>query len=145
MTVANKPKRLEVCTSLLARNKQEPLLYRIVTCDEKWVPYDNRKRSAQWLSKAQPAGRHPKPHLHTKKIKNETHKLASIAQKFNEPQSSIELVAEEQNGTLQYLDVKCFNRNNVIERKYSQNEKKRLMPASISVLITRRVHLETWP
>ena len=44
-----KERRYEVSSSLLLRNKNDPFLYRVVTCDEKWVLYDNRRRSAQWL------------------------------------------------------------------------------------------------
>ncbi|EFN65803.1 Histone-lysine N-methyltransferase SETMAR, partial [Camponotus floridanus] len=40
---AQKQRRLEACLSLLSRNKTEPFLHRIVTCDEKWIMYDNRK------------------------------------------------------------------------------------------------------
>lgn len=43
LTTANKTRHLEICTSLLARNKEEPLLHRIIICNEKWVLYDNWK------------------------------------------------------------------------------------------------------
>lgn len=63
-----KYQRLEVCSSLLLRNNHERFIDRIVTCDEKWVLYDNRKRSAQWLDIGQPPKRVPKPQLHQKKV-----------------------------------------------------------------------------
>ena len=60
--------RLEVCSSLLLRNKNDPFLKRIFTCDEKWILHDNRRRSAQWLDKDEPPRSMPKPNLHLKKI-----------------------------------------------------------------------------
>ncbi|XGW15070.1 hypothetical protein V3C99_000951 [Haemonchus contortus] len=47
-------KRFEVSSSLLIRNDAEPFLHRIVACDEKWVLYDNRERSAQWVGVDEP-------------------------------------------------------------------------------------------
>ena len=63
-----KKRRYEVSSSLLLRNKNDPFLDRVVTCDEKWVLYDNRRRSAQRWD-ADEAPRHfPKPELHQKKV-----------------------------------------------------------------------------
>uniref|UniRef100_A0A7I4YDJ6 Histone-lysine N-methyltransferase SETMAR n=1 Tax=Haemonchus contortus TaxID=6289 RepID=A0A7I4YDJ6_HAECO len=47
-------KRFEVSSSLLIRNDAEPFLHCIVTCDEKWILYDNRERSAQWVGVYEP-------------------------------------------------------------------------------------------
>ena len=44
-------KRFNACFFWLSQNKEEPFLHRIVTCDEKWVIYDNPKRLASWLDK----------------------------------------------------------------------------------------------
>ena len=55
-------------SSFLLRNKNDLFLDRVVTCDEKWVLYDNRQRPAKWLD-ADEAPRHfPKPELHQKKV-----------------------------------------------------------------------------
>ncbi|GFV60675.1 histone-lysine N-methyltransferase SETMAR [Trichonephila clavipes] len=40
---------------------------RLITADEKWVPYDNLKRKRQWLSPNEPPRRAAKPSLHPKK------------------------------------------------------------------------------
>ncbi|KAF2345332.1 Transposase type 1 [Trinorchestia longiramus] len=53
---------------LSLRNTNDPFLDRIVTCDEKWVLYDNRKRSGQWLDRDEPPKHFPKLMLHQKRI-----------------------------------------------------------------------------
>lgn len=63
-----KTNRLQACLSLLLRQKAEPFLQRIVTCDEKWIRFDNRKRSSQWLDKDEAPRPCPKPNVHQKKI-----------------------------------------------------------------------------
>lgn len=63
-----KNRRFEVSSALLLRNKNDPFLDRIVTCDEKWILYDNRRRSAQWLDHDEAPKHFPKPKLHQKKV-----------------------------------------------------------------------------
>jgi histone-lysine N-methyltransferase SETMAR len=43
-------------------------LDRIITCDEKWILYDNRQRSAQWLNRDEAPKHMLKPSLHPKKV-----------------------------------------------------------------------------
>ncbi|KAF2355667.1 Transposase type 1 [Trinorchestia longiramus] len=64
----SKIRRFEVCSMLSLCNTNDPFLNRIVTCDEKWVLYNNRKRSGQWLDRDEPPKHFPKPMLHQKKI-----------------------------------------------------------------------------
>lgn len=63
-----KNRRFKVSSSLFLRNKNDPFLNRIVTCDEKWILYDNRRRSAQWLDHDEAPKHFPKPKLHQKKV-----------------------------------------------------------------------------
>ncbi|EYC00226.1 hypothetical protein Y032_0117g680 [Ancylostoma ceylanicum] len=60
-------RRYQISSELLLRNKNDPFLDRIVTCDEKWILYDNRKRSSQWLDRDEPPKQFPKKKLHEKK------------------------------------------------------------------------------
>lgn len=68
LTEANRQTRVDCCVTLLNRHNNEGILNRIITCDEKWVLYDNRKRSAQWLDPGQPAKSCPKRKLTPKKL-----------------------------------------------------------------------------
>ena len=61
-------KRCDACVSLLSRNKGEPFLRRIVTCDEKWILYDNLKRSASWLDRVEAPKHIRKPSIHQRKL-----------------------------------------------------------------------------
>jgi len=64
----NKDQRRTICTSLLCRQRSDPFLTRIVTGDEKWVLYNNNKRTRQWLSPNQVPVPCPKPSLSLKKV-----------------------------------------------------------------------------
>ncbi|XP_025154763.1 histone-lysine N-methyltransferase SETMAR-like [Harpegnathos saltator] len=68
LTERHKLRRMEINSSLLSRHNNEGILNRIVTCDEKWVLYDNRRRSAQWLDADQAPKHMPKPSLHPRKV-----------------------------------------------------------------------------
>ena len=60
-------KRYDPCF-LVSRNKEEPFLHPIVTFGEKWILYDNRKRSASWLDKVKAPKHSPKLNIHQKKL-----------------------------------------------------------------------------
>jgi [histone H3]-lysine36 N-dimethyltransferase SETMAR len=64
----NKNQRLSICSSLLLRYEKDPFLERIITCDEKWILYDNSRRLGEWLDKATPPGKIPKKDINSKKI-----------------------------------------------------------------------------
>uniref|UniRef100_A0A0K0FJ11 Histone-lysine N-methyltransferase SETMAR (inferred by orthology to a human protein) n=1 Tax=Strongyloides venezuelensis TaxID=75913 RepID=A0A0K0FJ11_STRVS len=68
LTEKQKNSRLEICSSLLLRNKNDSFLDRIVTCGEKWILYDNRKRTGQWLDKDEAPKQFPKPQITPKKV-----------------------------------------------------------------------------
>ena len=49
LTTNQKNHRFEVSSSLILCNNKEPFLDQIVTCNEKWLSYNNRWSPAQWL------------------------------------------------------------------------------------------------
>ena len=54
-------------SSLTVCNKEQ-FLDQIVTCDEKWILYDNRRQPAQWLDQEEATQHFPKPNLHQKQV-----------------------------------------------------------------------------
>ncbi|KAL0842120.1 hypothetical protein ABMA28_014298 [Loxostege sticticalis] len=60
--------RVDCCITLLNRHNNEGILNRIITCDKKWILYDNRKRSSQWLNPGDPAKSCAKRKLTQKKL-----------------------------------------------------------------------------
>lgn len=56
LTTAQKQKRFDACSRLFERYSNDQLdLEQIVTCDEKWVAFDNPHRQNVWLSPGQPS------------------------------------------------------------------------------------------
>jgi len=53
---------------LLNRNESNLFLSRIITCDKKWILYDNRKRPAEWIDRDSSPRYFPKQSLHPKKV-----------------------------------------------------------------------------
>lgn len=68
LTEDNKLTRLSICNSLLARIANDPFVDRIITCDEKWVEYDNSRRSGQWVERGLAPGMTPMKDLHPRKV-----------------------------------------------------------------------------
>ena len=50
-----------VSSSLILHNNNKPFLNQIVTCNEKWILYDNRQWLAQWLDREEASKHFPKP------------------------------------------------------------------------------------
>jgi [histone H3]-lysine36 N-dimethyltransferase SETMAR len=68
LTDLKKEMRVETCVALLNGYRNEGIFDRIVTCDEKWVLYNNRKRKMQWLTPSQTPQQCPKAKLTNKKV-----------------------------------------------------------------------------
>ena len=55
--------RIVICTSLLARNKIESFLNRMITGDEKWITYNNIVRKKAYCEPGKPSPSTSKPNL----------------------------------------------------------------------------------
>ena len=61
-TANKKNHRSEVSSLILCNN--EPFLHQTVTCNKKWILYDNQQWPAQWLSQEETPKHFPKPNLY---------------------------------------------------------------------------------
>lgn len=61
-------RRLVICELLLDRFNRKSFLHRIITCDEKWIYYDNPKRLKARVKPGQPAPPVPKRNIHSAKV-----------------------------------------------------------------------------
>jgi histone-lysine N-methyltransferase SETMAR len=68
LTVAQQVALADACLSLLSRQRNDPFLDRLLTCDEKWVLYDTPRRRHHWFAPHEPVPKQPKPPLYPKKI-----------------------------------------------------------------------------
>jgi len=66
LTKKQMEKRYEICSMLLHRKERNPFLNRIITCDEKWILYDNRKRPAECIDCGSSPGYFLKHNFHPK-------------------------------------------------------------------------------
>ncbi|KAL4501521.1 hypothetical protein ABPG72_018572 [Tetrahymena utriculariae] len=57
-----------ISEQLLKKYKNDPFLSRLITCDEKWILFENSRRSGQWLDKDEAPKHMPKPNSYGKKI-----------------------------------------------------------------------------
>ena len=64
---ANQKNHFEVLSSLILPNNKQ-FLNQTVTCNEKWILYNNLRQSAQWLDREAAPKHVPKPNLHQKKV-----------------------------------------------------------------------------
>ncbi|KAL6726917.1 hypothetical protein Aduo_008845 [Ancylostoma duodenale] len=68
LTALQRKRRFECVRDLLDRHRKQPFLDRIVTCDETWIAFDNRRISKQWLRPHQRPIPVPKPNLGEQKV-----------------------------------------------------------------------------
>ncbi|KHJ93806.1 transposase [Oesophagostomum dentatum] len=59
LSAAQKKSRYECALELERRHKNHSFLDRLITCDETWIPLDNRRPSKQWPKVTPKAGLHP--------------------------------------------------------------------------------------
>nr|XP_042901741.1 histone-lysine N-methyltransferase SETMAR-like [Parasteatoda tepidariorum] len=68
LTAEDKSKRKAACLVLLRDQRKENILDRIVTCDEKWVYYNNTRRKGGWSAPGESAGSVARRTLTNKKV-----------------------------------------------------------------------------
>lgn len=68
LTMRNLINRIDICETLVNRNKMDPFLKRLITGDEKWIKYENIKRKRSWLKRGETSQTTAKPGLTANKV-----------------------------------------------------------------------------
>lgn len=68
LTKEQENKRVEICRKLLQNLLDERYIKRIITCDEKWIFFNNPDKSNQWLNRGETAQCVPKRDRFEKKV-----------------------------------------------------------------------------
>ena len=69
LTAENKSRRYDTSMSLLSRFEMKDFLHKIITCDEKWILYDNPKKRKSWSYSGESSmNTDSKPIIHAKKV-----------------------------------------------------------------------------
>ena len=76
-------------SSLILCNNDKPFLDQIVTCDEKWILYNNQKQPAQCLNGEDAPKHFPKPNLPPKKVMVTWSFVCLIHDSFLNPRKTI--------------------------------------------------------
>ena len=63
LSETNQLQRLTICSALLSCHNLVPFFDRMLTCDEKWIMYCNKKRTYHWLASNDPVPMTPKPNI----------------------------------------------------------------------------------
>lgn len=61
-------KRISVCQMLLDMQRKKSFLHRIITCDEKWIFYENSNKKKSWVKSDESVVFTPKRNLHGRKV-----------------------------------------------------------------------------
>ncbi|GFT63303.1 histone-lysine N-methyltransferase SETMAR [Trichonephila clavipes] len=68
LTPTNMMDRISICEALVKWNETDPFLKRMVTGDEKWVPYDNIVQKRSWSKRGEAVQTVAKPGLTARKV-----------------------------------------------------------------------------
>lgn len=68
LSESNKLNRVAKCVSLLSRHRKCPFFDRLITCDEKWVFYENVSRKTHWVEPGSAPQTVAKRDIHGKKV-----------------------------------------------------------------------------
>ena len=68
LTANQKTHCFSVSSSIILYNNNEPFLYWIEMCDQKWILYKNKQRQAQWLNWKEDPKHFPKSNFYQKEV-----------------------------------------------------------------------------
>ena len=114
--------RVIICTSLLARNKIEPILNRMITGDEKWITYENIIRKRAYCEPGKPSPSTSKPNLTLSKrmlciwwdirVQYIMYELLKLSEKLNSEKYCQQL--DDSKTTVQEKRPEMFNSKDII-------------------------------